>query len=438
MADPLTAPGPRVTIDEVTLTPVHPERLADRDLDHPRLDVTPPENTSDIYALKVGGWAIGKRQPVTHFELMHRGVILERVPALPGDDELAGKIELAVSSLDLPYTFSVAVRAVLEDQTRARIATLSGTRVPIPGAPGPGPSPVLVTTIGRSGSTAVTILLCHHPDFAGYTPWDTETRVVSYWTAVLRGLARPASYERQLQQPGGPGWVNWWVGAGQPNPEIPRNDPALPFLGREGVEAMAAFCRSQIGRVASSLAAVSGKPGARYFVEKAQIDRVRSVAEVSEELDPRAREIVLVRDLRDVACSMLAYSRRTGVQGFGPQPDSPIEDTIRWLSETNAINLVEYVEHRGAHAHLLRYEDLITRPEAALTDALEYIGADARTQTVAEMLARLGAEGDRRAVHATTDSAQNSIGRWRHELDADQQALAEHHLRPYLDALGYE
>ena len=394
MTDPGTAAGPRVRIEEVTLTPVHPDRLADRDLDHPRVDATPPENASDIYALKVSGWAIGKRQPVTHFELVHRGVTLETVPALPGDDELAGKVELAVSSLDLPYTFRVAVRAVLGDETRARIATLSGTRAPLPGAPGPGPSPVLVTTIGRSGSTAVTNLLCHHPDFAGYRSWDTETRVVSYWTAVLRGLARPASYERQLQQPGGPGWANWWVGAQLPNPEIPDDDPALPALGRDSVEALAEFCRARIGFVGSSLAAVSGKPGARYFVEKAQIDQ-RAVRRRG-----RRRNSTLgpARSCSSATCatSRARCSRtraRQAFEGFGPQPDASIEDTIRWLSDIGAVNLVAYAERRGPRAHLLRYEDLITRPEATLTDVLEHIGADARAQTVADMLGDLPPRG---------------------------------------------
>ena len=429
------AAEPRVRVEEVAFPPVHPHRLADRGLDHPRVDAS---DTGDVYALRIGGWAIGDGQPVRGFELVHRGLVLETVPAMPGDDEFAGRLEFAISSLDLPYTFELLLRAVLEDGTRARVATLSGSRAALCAAAGPGPSPVLVTTIGRSGSTAVTNLLCHHPDFAGYRTWDRETRVVSYWTEVLRTLARPASYERQLHRPVDTGAANSWVGAPPLNLELPPDEPALPGLGRTGVEAVAAFCRSQIGLIGSTLAGLAGKPGARYFVEKAQPRWDRSVAEVSEELDPRAREIVLVRDLRDVACSMVAYTGKTGVRGFGPHDSASVEDTIRWLSGTNAANLAGYVEHRGAHAHLLRYEDVIMRPETALTEALEYIGADARPQTVALMLERLAAESERRDVHATTDSVQSSLGRWRRELDAEQQALAEHHLRPQLDALGYE
>ncbi len=427
---------PRVRIEEVKFPPIRHERLVDRHVD---------PVTSDAYALKVRGWAIGNGQPVTAFELVHRGIVLDTRPALPNpalaglrpDDEFAGqsRIELAASILELPYDFRVVVRAVLADQARAPVAALSGTRAALPGAPAPGPCPVLLTTIGRSGSTAVSNLLCHHPDFAGYRTWDTETRVVTYWTSVLRALARPASYERQLNA-AGPLDGNWWAGEQPPNPDL-ADDPALVALGGTGVEALASFCRAQIALVGASLAEAAGKPDAQYLVEKTQVAWGRSVAEVAEELDPRTREIVLVRDFRDMACSMLAYSRRKGFQGFGPKAGASIEETIRWLGG-GANGLVDYVGRRRAHAHVFRYEDLVTRPAPALTEMLEYIGADARPPTVALMLERLGAEPEHRGSHATTDSTQESSGRWRRELDEDQQALAEHLFRPHLDALGYE
>lgn len=414
---------PLVQVEQVRLPPIRDEQLLDRHIE--------PDGASDVYALKVRGWATANAQPVTHFEVVHRGMVLETAPALP-----QGRIELPVSSLDLPYDFDVVVRAVLADQTRVRVAVLTGRRAALPGAPGPGPCPVLITMIGRTGSTAVSNLLCHHPDFAGYRTWDTETRVVTYWTSVLRALARPASYERQLAA-AGPVEGNWWIGEGPPNPDF-AGDPALPVLGRAGVEAVASFCRSQIGAVGSSLAEAAGKPGARYLVEKTQVEGVRSAAEVSEELDPRTREIVLVRDFRDVACSMLAYSREKGFAGFGPHDGASMEETIRWLSHNGASGLVEYIERRGDRAHVLRYEDLITHPAAALTQMLDHIGADASPRTVTLMLERLDAEREHRDEHATTDSAQASLGRWRRELDSEQQALAEHLFRPHLDALGYE
>jgi hypothetical protein len=426
---------PRVEIDAVELLPIRPDRLLDRGIDEPRAG---EPTANDVYSLRVGGWAKASEQPVTQFELVHKGAVLETAPPLPAfGDPRGARLQLAVSTLDLPYAFRVAVRAVFADDTRSRIAAIAGRRAPLTAGPVNGPSPVLITTIGRSGSTAVSNLLCHHRDLAGYRTWDTETRMVAYWTSVLRGLARPASYEAQLQQPGGMGPGYWWVGH-SPHPSLVSDEPVLPALGREAVEGVAAFCRSQIGLVGSAFAAAAGKPRARYLVEKAPPGFPRSVAEVSEELDPRTREIVLVRDFRDTVCSMLAYTRKMGVRGFGPQPDASVQDSIRWMGEVGAKGLAGYVERRGTGAHVLRYEDVVRQPEATLTRLLEYIGADAAPQTVADMLARLEADRERREAHATTDSTQRSVGRWRRELDADHQALAEELLRPQLDAFGYE
>ena len=420
------AAEPRVRITEVVLPPMRHDRLADRAIETPEAG-----STSDVYAFKVRGRAIGNAQPVTAAEVAHRGIVLQRVPVQDG------VVALSISALDLPYDFHVGVRAVLADGTRAPVAAVSGTRAALPAATGTGPAPVLLTMIGRSGSTALANLLCHHPDIAGYRTWETETRVVSYWAGVLQGLARPASYERQLHAVGEMEEF-WWTGERVPHPDFAGDEPALASLGRSGVEALASFCRSQTGMAGAALAGAAGKPHAGYLVEKAQPHHLRSVAEVSEELDPRSREVVLVRDFRDVACSMLAYSRKVGAEVFGPGSGATIEEMIRWLSHSGASGLVDYAQRRGDRAHLLRYEDLVTRPEATLTGVLEFIGAGSGDETVAAMLGALAQERDRAADHATTNSAAQSIGRWRNELDAGQQELAEHLFRPHLDALGYE
>ena len=187
------------------------------------------------------------------------------------------------------------------------------------------------------------------------------------------------------------------------------------------------------------MAGAAGKPQARYLVEKAQPHHVRSVAEVSEELDPRSREIVLVRDFRDVACSMLAYSRRQGSRGIwagrggldrGHDPLAQRQPgRARWSTTCSGAAI---------GAHLVRYEELMTSADDTLRATLEFIGADARPETVASMRAALARERDRAEHHATTSSAAQSIGRWREEFDAGQRELAEHLFRPHLDALGYE
>ena len=439
------AGAPHFRIEEIAYPPIRRERLLDRRIDRPRAARAPGMGAGDRYGFDVVGWAIGNHSPLAEVELLHRGVLLDRAPVHTRPDIAAGHpdalhaarsgIRLGASVVDLPHRFRIVVRAVLEDDTRAPVAAISGVREPLPASPGPGPGPVLLTMIGRSGSTALSNLLCHHPDIAGFRTWDTETRVVSYWADVLRGLARPHSYERQLDA-GGSMLGNWWLGQQTAHPGASDDPRAMQAIGEAGVEALAAFCSRQIGLVAGKLAEAAGKPGARHFVEKTEPARSRSTAEIVEEIDPRTRELLLVRDPRDMACSMRAYSRKKGFRGFGPSADASLEDTIRWLSSGTA-GLVDYMERRGRRAHLVRYEELAARPRETLAGVLEHIGADSSPAIVDMMLERLEGEAGRRADHATTDSVTSSVGRWRGEMNEPQQALAEELFRPHLEKLGY-
>ena len=427
------AAEPHLQIDEVTYPPQRHARLGDRHLEEP----SPGGVADDAYALRIRGWVTGTHSRVVGAEVVHRGLALADAPVSAVPVGQQSPIRLSVSTLGLPHRFRLTVRAVLEDETRSPVARIAGTRAPLRASPGPGPAPVLLTMIGRSGSTALSNLLCHHPDVAGYKTWDTETRIVSYWTSVLLSLARPQSYERQLHA-GAVMTDGWWIGGQPPYPQPPEDAEALSAIGRSAIDALASFCNAQIGRVTGALAAAGGKPDARFFVEKAAPAMLRSTAEVMEELDPRAREVLLIRDPRDMVCSMRAYSDKRGSFLFGPGPDASIEDTIRWLSHNGAAGLVDYMQRRGRRVHVVRYEDLVGDQRETLVGVLEHIGASTDPETVTEMLARLAAQRSQRAGHATTDSTDRSVGRWRSELTPVQQELAQALFRPHLEALGYD
>jgi hypothetical protein len=419
-----------IWIDDVTSALVERSRLAGFDLGSPVQG-----QSSDTYSMGISGWARGRSQEVTRFEIVHGTKLIEAVPPLSTDSGTA-RFQTAISSLDLAYQFQFVVRALLADGSRARMAVVRGSRQALPSAPFPGPVPVLVTTIGRSGSTMVCSLLAQHPDCVGYRTWDFESRMVSYWIAVMRALTRPASYERQFVRPLPVGSPQWWTGD-PAHVRLRLDEPGIGVFGREGVEGVARFCRDQIGHLGTSLAAAAGKPGARRLVEKTQ-PGTRTVAEMAQELDPATRELVLVRDFRDTVCSMRAYSNKTGASDFAPAADVSLGDAIRWVGQTAAKLLSEYVERRRGAAHVLRYEDLILRPEQTLTDVLDFVGLESSSEIVARMCRQLGAYQDERRGHATTPSPDESVGRWRRELGADEQVIAEEVLRPYLNAFGYD
>jgi hypothetical protein len=202
---------------------------------------------------------------------------------------------------------------------------------------------------------------------------------------------------------------------------------AIPDLA-----ALAELCRGRIDAL-YRLAAESGGGRARYFAEK---HTLRSAA-LTSELYPHAREVFLVRDFRDMVTSILAFNRKRGVRGFGEGAADGAVDYVGRLGGW-AQGLVRSYSRRAGRAHVLRYEELVAEPRAALTGLLEYLGVDARNAAVARMLEALGTEMPELARHATSASPDASIGRWRSELDEDLRRACEQSFGEALATFGYE
>ena len=102
----------------------------------------------------------------------------------------------------------------------------------------------------------------------------------------------------------------WWLGSEAPMPWPLRDEPVQEWLGGEAVEALAGPSPAAHRR---ALRAGSPRPPAagdeRFFAEKSNL-RVSSVAG---ELYPHGRELFLVRDFRDMVCSMFAFNAKRGV-----------------------------------------------------------------------------------------------------------------------------
>ena len=155
-------------------------------------------------------------------------------------------------------------------------------------------------------------MLAAHPEVVAYRPFDYEPRVATYWMGVFRALSDPASYRRQLA-PTGTIDGTWWLGEQTPLPR-PIRDPALdPWLDVTAIGELAGVAQQRIERLYSEVAAAQGRPDAAFFVEKYRTD---AVPELMLELYPRAREVMLVRDFRDMIASMFAYNEKRGRQGF--------------------------------------------------------------------------------------------------------------------------
>jgi hypothetical protein len=140
---------------------------------------------------------------------------------------------------------------------------------------------------------------------------------------------------------------------------------------------------------------------------------------------------VLVRDFRDVACSILASSAKR--KGEEPAEATAILEAIK--SRAGAVARVW--QQRSERAHLVRYEDLIQRPDEVMEELVTYIDVDSGEHSISAMVDALSQGGEAAEFHRTTSEVAASIGRWQRDLDADAQQQFTSALQQELEAFGY-
>src|SRR5688500_3651671 len=180
------------------------------------------------WSLDVRGAAGGEGDVVTHIEFAGPGGVIHTAPCdaprpalaaerpdLPGAN--SSGFFATLGALDLRTEFELRLWAVTAGGGRARIGMIAGRRAPLETSFEPRMQPLMLTGPGRSGSTIFMQMLAGHPEIVAWPPFDQEPRVVTYWLEVLRNLARPDSFMRQVA-PGGDLNGDWWLGRRDPRP----------------------------------------------------------------------------------------------------------------------------------------------------------------------------------------------------------------------------
>jgi hypothetical protein len=404
---------------------------------------TPREGYSgDSYGIVIEGWLLTISLAVEHVEILHeeRPVAIAEAN-LPRPDIASGFPEVegaersgyraSIGTLRLPAEFEIVLRAKLEDGTRLPLGRLRGHRRRLPVASEPQIEPLMVNTIGRCGSTLLVTLLSSHPDVVAFSPFVKDARISTYWASVLQDLAEPASFLAPFDPPDLES-PHWWLGSGGGSelgePEVER------WLGSDSIDGLAGVCRTRIQAFYEQLGPGEERP--RYFAEKYLPHE--SVPDLLAELYGGAREVILVRDFRDMLCSVIAFNRKRGYEAFGRGGEGGDAEYVRGPLRQSATTLAGRLRGTKTRPHLVRYEDLIQTPEPALSELFEHLGLDADRERVAETIRRAEASTASMSHHRTSSDPLASIGRWREDLPADIAEVCNDELGPLLAEFGYE
>jgi hypothetical protein len=416
----------------------------------------PTQSTkSNLHVLEIVGWVVANDVPARAVEVLYHDRLVRTAPVRGPRQDVAEALGLPPDT-DCSFTALVglvglkpepelSLRVALEDGTRVPAGTITLRRDRLRTRFEPTLRPLLLTCLGRTGSTWMMKMLAAHPQVLVYRRFPYEAAPSKYWLHMLRVLSEPAN----LVESAHPDTFHnnlWWVGQNPYNDESVFEQPGLAAWFAQGyVERLAAFCQESIEDWYMTLASHQRQEAPVYFAEKHIWPNYLPV--LTWELYPQAKEVFLVRDFRDMASSILAFDRKRGYAGFGRPEGVTDEEYVRGQLRQMALDLRKSWQTRGHRGHLVRYEDLVYMPEQTLAGLLEYLELDASRATIEQMLqagadpapALIGSSYDPARVgeHRTTRDLRESIGRWRREGDEALRDVCDDVFADVLEDFGY-
>jgi hypothetical protein len=395
------------------------------------------------FVLHLRGWVLGKDSRAASVEILHENKVIRTVPIRGSRRDLAAVapegtdavFHALICVLGLTPEFELELRVVLEKGARIPIGFVKARHTPVGPQLQPRLNPIIVTCLGRTGTTWLMRMFAEHPQIVVYGRHPYESSPAKYWVHMLKVLSEPGNLPESAYRHG---FHEDLFSIGH----NPFYDDTLDDEGELGqwfasgyVERLAAFCQQSIDDWYTTLAARQAQDQPVYFAEKHMWPNYVPV--LIRELYPEAKEVFLVRDFRDMACSILAFDERRGYTGFRRPEGKSDEQYLREDLRQAALDLRESWRSRRDSGLLLRYEDLVRRPEETLRSLLKYLDLDSSAPAAARLLAKASEDTPALRLHKTSSSLDASIGRWQRERDepfrqACQQAFAE-----ALEEFGY-
>ena len=348
-----------------------------------------------------------------------------------------------INTLGLPPNFTLTLQAVLRgagetDRVRTPIASVSGTHSGL--APGytPRRQPLMITALGRSGTTWLMRLLSGDEEIAAATAYPYEVRVGVYWMQMLQVLSSPGNHAQSTKPDGFE--TNLFSIGSCPyfHPAyldgLAQRDALNHWFSQDYVQGLARFCQQSIDQYYDVLAQSGADDRTRFFMEKNLGGHIPWVYSNTYEAP---KEIVLIRDFRDMFCSSRAFNQKRGYAAFGKQLANDDEEWIR--NRYRGIRkLVDSWKERKDRAFLLRYEDLILQPEQSLACVLDYLGLGGSGERARQLLKKARKDTPQLKAHRTTRDPASSVGRWKQDMDPETKELFHSVFGDVLTEFGYQ
>jgi hypothetical protein len=285
------------------------------------------------------------------------------------------------------------------------------------------PAPILVTAMGRSGTSLLMNRLASCEDIVVAGEFPFEIKMLSYYSLALRTLVSEGERERSTDPDKMASEAERFrIGFNPYNhPSFTRvvGGPALhqEFFHETAPAIIGEAFRGTIARYYDLVRIKTRKPSARYIAEKILPDMTCRL--VPRFLFQGTKEIVLVRDPRDLLCSFDSYWKFSGDEAI-----QSIASTMRALTAIRKESREDTI--------FVKFEDLVLRQPETLDSIAAFLGIDGKLN------GDISTDRARFMSHGTAPSPEASIGRWKSDLSAEQVEGCLPKFGKYLALFGYE
>ncbi|MEA1924134.1 MAG: sulfotransferase [Pseudomonadota bacterium] len=298
-----------------------------------------------------------------------------------------------------------------------------------------GMQPLLLTTLGRTGSTFALGLLGCHPEIVVYKPFRVEARYISYWVQFYQQLKDHKSWTSPISSDNVAD-PTWLLGNAYRNEMDNALYPEMrQWFDTNYVKSLQSFCAESLANHYLEVARIQQKPKPLFFAEKFLPN---PFTEKVLEFLPGAREIFLVRDFRDMFCSITAFNKKRGFEGFARDMFERDDDYVNKSLKPSADMLLAAWEQRKKDALLIRYEELVFDTESVLTAIFGELGLDNSSPTIKKVLETASKANITKERHRTSVGPEQSIGRYRNDLDDHMKSVCRDAFKNSLESFGYQ
>ena len=285
--------------------------------------------------------------------------------------------------------------------------------------PAAGPRPLFVVGAPRTGTTLVRDILNRHPQVHLFDEvhfferiWDERVR----WGDLSSSDSRRAAIERLRS-------VVQEFGSDQEVAAVLTPEAFAERMQKEG--------GSYAGLLAALLKTGAELKGATIWGDSSPQD-VLYLPKIFEWF-PEARVIALIRDPRDFLSSHKNYHRR-GVSSYRERYN-PLTNSVLWRSSMTAV-LEAAKEPWGPAVLRMRYEDLVSDPEAQVRRLCAHAGIDYDPGMLDVPRSNSSFTPDAE-TNAKRGITRGSIDRWRTNLTSTEVWMAEKIIGCRMEEFGY-